>query len=156
MESFHADSGERGSISRELSSTNRTVSAARSHRTRLVHSTNRNRTGQFGRTVLEFIRETNGDTDDFLHGNSVGALVGPGAYDMPGLLGSKKFITSYYNAPSFTISGRNISDKQFISKKHCLVLCLIPIETNQHSKSRSGEVQSADGFSISPESALRH
>jgi len=65
---------------------------------------------------MEFVAD-----DEILHGKLKVTLVGPGAYNVPNLMGSRKFLTSYNNTPSYTMSGRNISQKQFISKKHCIV-----------------------------------
>eukprot|EP00826_Nyctotherus_ovalis_P041157 TRINITY_DN4113_c0_g1_i1.p2 TRINITY_DN4113_c0_g1~~TRINITY_DN4113_c0_g1_i1.p2 ORF type:complete len:121 (-),score=14.51 TRINITY_DN4113_c0_g1_i1:569-931(-) len=46
---------------------------------------------------------------------------GPGAYEVPSLIGFRKVCDSYNNAPAYTIPHKSNCSKLFISKRHCRV-----------------------------------
>ena len=48
--------------------------------------------------------------------------LGPGAYDLPAIVGNKRVDALYNNVPSYTFSKNQFPCKQFISKEHCKVL----------------------------------
>lgn len=88
----------------------------------------KNATQSMRKTFNDFFVDTHIEYDETLHGMLLSDVVGPGAYEVPKLIGFKKMCTSYVNAPCYTFARKVNTKKLFISKSHCRVLRYLLLE----------------------------